>query len=69
MGCGHSGCALKDGLMGSGRPEWTVARGDPVFIGMQINGQWSVERGLWEHGCGDHCFFYDEFKKNVGIDT
>lgn len=27
-------------------PEWTVAGGDPLFIGMQNNGQWSVMWGV-----------------------
>lgn len=32
--------------MGSECPEWTVASGDPLFIGMQNNGQWSVTWGV-----------------------
>lgn len=32
--------------MGSECPEWTVASSDPLFIGMQNNGQWSVTWGV-----------------------
>lgn len=32
--------------MGSECPEWTVASSDPLFIGMQDNGQWSVVWGV-----------------------
>lgn len=27
-------------------PEWTVTSSDPLFIGMQNNGQWSVMWGV-----------------------
>ncbi len=32
--------------MGSECLEWTVASSDPLFIGMQNNGQWSVMWGV-----------------------
>lgn len=35
--------------MGSACPEWTVASSDPLFIGMQNNGQWLV---IWGGGWG-----------------
>lgn len=45
--------------MRSERPEWTVAGGDPLFIGMQNNGQWSVMWGVVGTDSGTvFCFFY-----------
>lgn len=45
--------------MRSERPEWTVAGGDPLFIGMQNNGQWSVMWGVVGTDSGTVlCFFF-----------
>lgn len=39
-------CPTGGGGTGSECPELTVASGDPLFIGMQNNGQWSVAWGV-----------------------
>lgn len=46
MDCGQPPPSHWRGWMGSACPEWTVASGDPLFIGMQNNGRWSVMRGV-----------------------
>ncbi|KAI9541214.1 hypothetical protein NQZ68_032998 [Dissostichus eleginoides] len=37
--CGQPPLSYRRGWMGSECPEWTVASSDPLFIGMQNNGQ------------------------------
>lgn len=44
IGCGQPPLSYRRGRMRSECPEWTVASSDPLFIGEQNNGQWSV---LW----------------------
>lgn len=39
-------CPIGGGGWGQSVPEWTVASSDPLFIGMQNNGQWSVTWGV-----------------------
>lgn len=58
MGCGQPPSSYRRGRMRSERPEWTVAGGDPLFIGMQNNGQWSVMWGVVGTDSGTVlCFF------------
>lgn len=58
MGCGQPPSSYRRGRMRSERSEWTVAGGDPLFIGMQNNGQWSVMWGVVGTDSGTVlCFF------------
>lgn len=52
--------------MRSERPEWTVAGGDPLFIGMQNNGQWSVMWGVVGTDSGTvFCFLCPGLRKQL----